>query len=163
MKVYVSTGPATVEVPNLVGKTEADARALLTGAGLIVREPPGSRCSDDVNAGKVAKQNPEPGTPVQKGKAIAFDLANSPCTVFVPTVVGMPLDDAIARLQRETINPNSIRTTPLTRDRSERRRQGARPGHPRLQHEALRGHAHGRPARPERLHDAHDHPVIKTP
>ena len=41
-----------------------------------------------------------------------FDLANSPCTVFVPTVVGMPIDDAIARLQRETINPNSIRQTP---------------------------------------------------
>ena len=49
---------------------------------------------------------------MQKGRAIAFDLANSPCTVFVPTVVGMPIDDAIARLQRETINPNSIRQTP---------------------------------------------------
>ncbi len=110
--VYISTGPATVEVPKLVGRTEADARATLSGAGLIVREPPGSRCSDAVNQGQVAKQNPEPGTPVQKGRAIAFDLANSPCTVFVPTVVGMPIDDAIARLQRETINPNSIRQTP---------------------------------------------------
>ncbi len=110
--VYISTGPARVEVPKLVGRTEADARATLSGAGLIVREPPGSRCSDAVNQGQVAKQNPEPGTPVQKGRAIAFDLANSPCTVFVPTVVGMPIDDAIARLQRETINPNSIRQTP---------------------------------------------------
>jgi serine/threonine protein kinase len=112
--VYISTGPATVQVPNLVGKSEADARALLAGAGLIVREPPGSRCSDNVDAGKVAKQNPETGTPVHKGKPVAFDLANSPCTVFVPTVVGMPLDEAIARLQRETINPKAIHTTPLT-------------------------------------------------
>jgi serine/threonine-protein kinase len=103
-----------VQVPNLVGKSEADARALLTGAGLIVREPPGSRCSDDVDAGQVAKQNPQTGTAVHKGRAVAFDLANSPCTVFVPTVVGQPLDDAIARLQRETINPKAIRTTPLT-------------------------------------------------
>jgi len=110
--VYISTGPATVEVPKLVGRTEADARATLSGAGLIVREPPGSRCSDAVNQGQVAKQNPEPGTPVRKGRAIAFDLANSPCTVFVPTVVGMTIDDAIARLQRETINPNAIRQTP---------------------------------------------------
>ena len=76
--VYISTGPATVEVPKLVGRTEADARATLSGAGLIVREPPGSRCSDAVNQGQVAKQNPEPGTPVHKGRAIAFDLANSP-------------------------------------------------------------------------------------
>jgi serine/threonine-protein kinase len=110
--VYISTGPATVEVPKLVGRTEAEARATLSGAGLIVREPPGSRCSDAVNQGQVAKQNPDPGTPVRKGRAIAFDLANSPCTVFVPTVVGMTLDEAVARLQRETINPNSIRTTP---------------------------------------------------
>jgi serine/threonine-protein kinase len=110
--VYISTGPATVEVPNLVGKSEADARTALNNAGLIVREPPGSRCSDNVNAGQVAKQSPDTGTPVHKGKAIAFDLANSPCTVFVPTVVGSKLDDAIARLQRETINPNSIKTIP---------------------------------------------------
>jgi beta-lactam-binding protein with PASTA domain/predicted Ser/Thr protein kinase len=110
--VYISTGPATVEVPKLVGRSESDARATLAGAGLIVREPPGSRCSDAVNTGQVAKQFPEPGTSVQKGKAVGFDLANSPCTVFVPTVVGSLLDDAVARLQRETINPNSIRTTP---------------------------------------------------
>jgi serine/threonine-protein kinase len=110
--VYISTGPATVEVPKLVGRSESDARATLAGAGLIVREPPGSRCSDAVNTGQVAKQFPEPGTPVVKGRAVGFDLANSPCTVFVPTVVGMTLDEAIARLQRETINPNSIRTTP---------------------------------------------------
>jgi beta-lactam-binding protein with PASTA domain len=107
---YISTGPATVQVPNLVGKSEADARAALAGAGLIVREPPGSRCSDNVDAGQVAKQFPDTGTPVHKGKAVGFDLANSPCTVFVPTVVGMSVDDAIARLQRETINPKAIKT-----------------------------------------------------
>ncbi|HET6174866.1 MAG TPA: Stk1 family PASTA domain-containing Ser/Thr kinase [Gaiellales bacterium] len=110
--VYISTGPASVQVPKLVGKNEADARAALASAGLIVHEPPGSRCSDAVNAGQVAKQAPDPGTSVRKGRAIGFDLANSPCTVFVPTVVGFTLDEAIARLQRETINPNSIKTTP---------------------------------------------------
>ena len=56
---WVSTGPASVQVPNLVGKSEADARAALTQAGLIVKEPPGARCSDDVQVGQVAKQ----GTP----------------------------------------------------------------------------------------------------
>jgi serine/threonine protein kinase len=112
--VYISTGPATVQVPDLVGKSEADARTALTDAGLIVREPPGSRCSDTVNAGEVAKQFPDTGTPVHKGKAVGFDLANSPCTVFVPTVVGMSLDDAIARLQRETINPKAIKTIAQT-------------------------------------------------
>ena len=85
VKVYVSSGPATVQVPNLVGKSEADARARWP-AGLIVREPPGSRCSDNVDVGQGRQAEPGTGTPVHQGKAVAFDLANSPCTVFVPTV-----------------------------------------------------------------------------
>ncbi|HEY3612413.1 MAG TPA: Stk1 family PASTA domain-containing Ser/Thr kinase [Gaiellales bacterium] len=91
---WVSTGPESVQVPNLVGKTEADARAALAGAGLIVKEPPGARCSDTVDVGSVAKQGTPTGTAVQKGKAIGFDLANSPCTIDVPSVRGRSLDEA---------------------------------------------------------------------
>jgi serine/threonine-protein kinase len=91
---WVSTGPASVQVPNLVGKTEADARAALATAGLIVKEPPGARCSDSVEVGQVAKQGTPTGTAVQKGKAISFDLANSPCTIDVPSVRGRSLDEA---------------------------------------------------------------------
>jgi beta-lactam-binding protein with PASTA domain/predicted Ser/Thr protein kinase len=91
---WVSTGPESVQVPDLVGKSEADARALLTQAGLIVKEPPGGRCSDNVDVGQVAKQGTPTGTAVQKGKAIGFDLANSPCTIDVPSVRGRSLDEA---------------------------------------------------------------------
>jgi serine/threonine-protein kinase len=91
---WVSTGPASVQVPNLVGKSEAAARAALSTAGLIVNEPPGARCSDAVQVGQVAKQGTPTGTPVQKGKAISFDLANSPCTIDVPSVRGRSRDEA---------------------------------------------------------------------
>ena len=91
---WVSTGPASVQVPSLVGKSEADARAALQQAGLIVKEPPGGRCSDQVDVGQVAKQGTQAGTPVKKGKAISFDLANSPCTIDVPSVRGRSLDEA---------------------------------------------------------------------
>ena len=91
---WVSTGPASVQVPNLVGKTEAQARAALSTAGLIVKEPPGGRCSDAVQVGQVAKQGTQVGTPVQKGKAIGFDLAISPCTIDVPSVRGRSRDEA---------------------------------------------------------------------
>jgi beta-lactam-binding protein with PASTA domain/predicted Ser/Thr protein kinase len=91
---WVSTGPASVQVPSLVGKAEADARAALEQAGLIVKEPPGARCSDQVDVGQVAKQGTQAGTPVKKGKAISFDLANSPCTIDVPSVRGRNIDEA---------------------------------------------------------------------
>ena len=110
--VYISTGPATVEVPKLVGRSESDARATLAGAGPDRPRAPGKPLLGRRQYGPGRQAVPEPGTPVVKGRAVGFDLANSPCTVFVPTVVGMTLDEAIARLQRETINPNSIRTTP---------------------------------------------------
>jgi serine/threonine-protein kinase len=101
--IWVSTGPAAVQVPRLTGKTEDEARATLTSAGLIVREPPGSRCSDDVEVGQVAKQTPETGRLVRKGTAISFDLANSPCTVDVPNVRNLPVDQAVQNLQAATV------------------------------------------------------------
>ena len=94
MTYWVSTGPASVQVPNLVGKTEADARAALATSGLIVKEPPGARCSDAVEVGQVAKQGTPAGTAAQKGRAIGFDLANSSCTIDVPSVRGRSLDEA---------------------------------------------------------------------
>ena len=101
--IWVSTGPASVQVPRLTGKTEDEARATLTSAGLLVREPPGSRCSDDVEVGQVAKQTPETGRLVRKGTAISFDLANSPCTVDVPNVRNLPVDQAVQNLQAATV------------------------------------------------------------
>jgi serine/threonine protein kinase/beta-lactam-binding protein with PASTA domain len=96
---WVSTGPASVQVPNLVGKTEADARAALSSAGLIVKEPPGARCSDAVNVGQVAKQGTPVGTLVNKGKAISFDLASSACTIDIPSVRGLSVDEATKQMQ----------------------------------------------------------------
>jgi len=105
---WVSTGAAQVRVPSLVGKTEDEARATLGTAGLLVREPPGARCSDDVQAGQVAKQNPPLGTLVRKSSAVSFDLANGPCTVDVPNVRTLPQDQAVAALQAKTIASRNI-------------------------------------------------------
>jgi serine/threonine-protein kinase len=92
--IWLSTGPASVQVPDLSGKTEDEARATLGSAGLIAREPPGIRCSDDVQVGQVAKQLPVVGTLVQRNSEVRFDLANSPCTINVPSVRGRSVDEA---------------------------------------------------------------------
>jgi eukaryotic-like serine/threonine-protein kinase len=92
--IWVSTGPASVQVPNLTGKTEDEARATLGSAGLIAREPPGIRCSDEVEVGQVAKQLPVVGKLVRRNSEVRFDLANSPCTINVPSVRGRSVDEA---------------------------------------------------------------------
>jgi beta-lactam-binding protein with PASTA domain/predicted Ser/Thr protein kinase len=107
--VYISTGPAQVQVPNLVGKSEADARAALDNAGLIVKEPPGSRCSDLVDVGQVAKQGTPTGKLVPGNTAVSFDVASSPCTVDVPNVRTLPVDQAIGLLQAKTIANGNIK------------------------------------------------------
>jgi serine/threonine protein kinase/beta-lactam-binding protein with PASTA domain len=106
--IWVSTGPASVQVPRLTGRTEDQARATLTSAGLLVREPPGSRCSDDVEVGQVAKQTPDTGRLVRKGTAVSFDLANSPCTVDVPSVRNLPVEEAIKNLEAASIASRNI-------------------------------------------------------
>jgi serine/threonine-protein kinase len=107
--IWVSTGPASVQVPSLIGKTEDEARATLGSAGLIVKEPPGSRCSDDVEVGRVAKQSPQVGKLVRRNTAVSFDLANSPCTVDVPNVRTLPVDQAIQLLQAKTVATRNIK------------------------------------------------------
>ena len=106
--IWVSTGPARVQVPSLTGKTEDEARAALTSVGLVVKEPPGSRCSDEFEVGQVAKQTPVVGTLVKGNAAVSFDLTNSPCTVDVPSVRNLPVDEAIKNLEAASIATRNI-------------------------------------------------------
>jgi eukaryotic-like serine/threonine-protein kinase len=108
LTVWISSGPASVQVPNLVGKSEVDARAALAAAGLIVKEPPGIRCSDQVEVSQVAKQFPTTGNPVRKGTAVGFDIANSPCTIDVPSVRGLNVDEAEQLLHDRTIKTKRV-------------------------------------------------------
>ena len=152
VKFWVSTGPAQVQVPRLTGRTEDDARATLGSAGLLVKEPPGSRCSDDVEVGQVAKQTPAVGTLVKRNTAVSFDVANSPCTVDVPSVREPPgrpgapeppgRDDRVQEHQRR--GPD--------RHGSGAGRNRARPGHRGHERQALQGHDHGGAPRSGRRH-----------
>ena len=65
--IWVSTGPAAgagAEPHRARPRTRRARRS--ARPGLIAQEPPGSRCSDDVEVGQVAKQTPPPGTLVQQ-------------------------------------------------------------------------------------------------
>jgi eukaryotic-like serine/threonine-protein kinase len=72
IKIYVSTGPTTVTVPQEVGKTEAAATADLEGKGFVVQTI--EQASTPGNAGKVIDQNPSAGTSVEPKSTVVLTI-----------------------------------------------------------------------------------------
>ncbi len=68
--ITVSTGAASVEVPNVVGKTESDAGAALEKAGFKYDVQPES--SSTVAKGTVIRQSPSSGSSAKKGDTITI-------------------------------------------------------------------------------------------
>lgn len=96
--IQVSSGPSQVEVPELVGLTEEEAKKALTEAGLK-----GVRDSDvfsgDVEEGKVAEQNPKGGTDAKAGSTVHYSLSAGADTVTVPDLSGITEDAAMQILK----------------------------------------------------------------
>ena len=76
VEVVYSSGPATVEVPDVTGQSEATASANLVGAGFKVTSV--DQSSTTVNVGKVISTNPDAGTPVQPGITIKIFVSTGP-------------------------------------------------------------------------------------
>lgn len=74
--MIVSSGEEQVTVPNVVGKTAAEARATIEAAGLVYKEgtPAPSNASDD---GRVVSQNPSGDTKAEKGATVTVRLGKS--------------------------------------------------------------------------------------
>lgn len=75
LTVSLGPKPAAVTVPDLRGKTQADADALLASAGLktgkVSTEP-----SDTVAAGTVTAQGTDPGASVDSGSAVDYTVSS---------------------------------------------------------------------------------------
>ena len=74
--LYVSTGPEEefVPVPNLYGKTDAEAAALLSAAGLVTGEV-SKEYDSTISAGHVISQGVEAGTQVAPGDTVDYTLS----------------------------------------------------------------------------------------
>ena len=82
----VSKGTKQVQVPNVVGMPEADARATLDQAGFEVTST--SAPSDTTPEGNVSDQNPDGGTQAAKGSTVSITVSSGPSTTTVPDEVG---------------------------------------------------------------------------
>ena len=101
--IFVSTGPPKVNVPAVKGKTWSDAQQELTDAGFKPEEHfvPGGK-----TRGIVSATDPPAGTAAPKGSTVRVNVYSGPAPAIVPSVVGLSLADAIAKLRAEGLNPN---------------------------------------------------------
>jgi serine/threonine-protein kinase len=84
----VSIGPGLVEVPDLIGLTEAEATAKLESAGLAKGEVD-TAPSDTVQAGKVMYQSPRKGFKAEVHSPVDLVVSSGRAMRTVPSVIGL--------------------------------------------------------------------------
>jgi uncharacterized repeat protein (TIGR03803 family) len=82
-----SSTPGVINVPDVVGQTQAAAATAISGAGLIVGTVT-TESSNTVASGSVISQSPASGTGVASGSAVNLIVSSGPAGAIVPNVVG---------------------------------------------------------------------------
>jgi eukaryotic-like serine/threonine-protein kinase len=96
VRIDVSSGKPEVTIPGVVGQTSEDAVAELTRAGLVAQVV---EVNSDREEGTVTGQAPGAGLVVVEGTQVRINVSKGPRPVTVPSVVGLPYDQAAAELQ----------------------------------------------------------------
>jgi beta-lactam-binding protein with PASTA domain len=97
LNLILSQGPQPVAVPNVVGKTQADAETAIVAAGFSVGNVmPGS--STTVPAGCVMSQNPAAAAMMPPDVAVDLAVSQGPQSVAVPNIIGRTQFDAQATI-----------------------------------------------------------------
>ncbi|RME21606.1 MAG: PASTA domain-containing protein [Deltaproteobacteria bacterium] len=96
--VSVTLAGEAPRVPDLKGRTVAEATVLLEQAGFKISVGP-EVASDEVAAGRVVKQEPAAGLAYEPGRTIVVNLSSGPAKKEVPKVTGMGLGRARRILQ----------------------------------------------------------------
>lgn len=100
VNLVVSAGANALIVPQLVNKTEADARFTLTEAGFLPSQiTVERRPSADVAEGFVIETQPPAGEALGPGATLVLIISEGAVPAVVPNVVGETESDARARLE----------------------------------------------------------------
>jgi beta-lactam-binding protein with PASTA domain len=97
VRLNVSSGPGTAEVPSVDGLTRSQARSRLEAAGFQIEERRES--SDTVASGKAIRTSPPDGTRREKGSQVILLISSGVEQVEVPDVTGQQFDSAAKELQ----------------------------------------------------------------
>ncbi len=99
ISLWVSTGPETVEMPNVVGMTRDQAMKILLDLR-DVKVVEQTESSDYVESGNVTRTEPKVGTELTEGQNIVVYISSGPSTAEMPDVVGKTSGDAQKQLSR---------------------------------------------------------------
>jgi beta-lactam-binding protein with PASTA domain len=104
--ITVSQGKGTspVKVPNVVGRSQADAESVIRAAGLVPNIY--TQVSATVPKGTVAAQSPPAGSATAKGGVVGIFVSTGPDTaVSVPNIKGMTAEDAAKAISAAGLVP----------------------------------------------------------
>jgi serine/threonine-protein kinase len=108
IRLFVSSGPSRVTVPDVVGLAKDSAQRQLDDAGLEVAV---TESSSDKPEDEVLSQSPTGGTHVAKGTRVTITVSKGKAKVTIPDVVGLSAAAASRQLR-------AAKLTPVTRERS---------------------------------------------
>jgi eukaryotic-like serine/threonine-protein kinase len=97
VRIDVSSGKPEVTIPSVVGQSVEDAVAELTRTGLNAQVV---EINSDRDEGTVTGQSPGAGLVVVEGTQVRINVSKGPRPVTVPSVVGLPYEQAAAELQQ---------------------------------------------------------------
>lgn len=103
---YINAGQFT-QVPNVLGKSEQQARAQLSAAGLGVKRID-RKFSDAFDRGTVMNSDPAGGRRIRGNGAVALTVSRGPEVVAVPNLKGRTLEQARAELTRAGLAPGVV-------------------------------------------------------
>jgi eukaryotic-like serine/threonine-protein kinase len=98
------SAPEQVQVPNLIGMKEADARAAIGDAGLEVGDV-NFEASETADKDEVTDQDPNRDQYVDPGTAIDLTVSTGKPMVDVPFLVGATQDEARNKLRNAKLDP----------------------------------------------------------
>lgn len=97
VNLEVSKGSKPIRVPDVVGKTSAEAEATIGQLGLTPDKS--QEFSATVDDGKVIRQSPPAGTVIDNGGTVSIVVSKGPEMVGMPNVTGLAQDEATTKLQ----------------------------------------------------------------
>ena len=101
--LFGGSSSASVTVPNVTGKTEAEATAMLEDVGLTVGTIE-QKASDTVDEGKVISQTPAGNSQAEKGTKVTLVVSSGKEQVEVPDLSKMTASEARSALSKAGLN-----------------------------------------------------------
>jgi beta-lactam-binding protein with PASTA domain len=97
-----------VPVPDLRNRTVAEATATVVDEGLVLQVDDSGRLDPKVPAGRIALQEPAPGTITRRQRSVHVWLSQGPRITLIPALTGESERAAQLRLQQDGLGVSSV-------------------------------------------------------